>query len=132
MAPPTAHTDTTLMRFMHASLLSTADVLGWGVANGSYIDALNDALRAEGLSSAGAATNVARLEAQARRAAWQAVVAATAGDADYTAANGTIKRSQIHEQARWMLAQAERHLATTFGIGLGGGLSVATTNTAVW
>lgn len=116
MAPPTAYTDDTLAAYMHATLNATARVLGWSVAAGSYGQPVNECLRAAGLATASAATNVALLEAHARRAAWQAVVNHTAAYTDYTAANGTIKREQLWQHATQMLAREERHLAISFGV----------------
>lgn len=131
MAPPTSYTDQALKEYMHRTLAATAHTLGWSVAAGSYDLAVQEAQRAYGTTA-----NVALIEAHARRAVWQAVVNETAGDTDYTAANGTQKRKQIFESAQLLLAQAERHLMIVFGVGratlLAGGGTQATSNEAVW
>lgn len=131
--PPTVYSDTTLQAYMHATLGATAGVLGWDIGHRAYDQALHEALRGAGISSSSAAVNVAVLEAYARRAVWQVVVNETAGDYNYTAANGTERREAIWEHAQQMLAQCERHLGLLVGTSaVRGPRSAAVRNEPTW
>lgn len=111
MAVPTAYTDETLKTYMHAELREVGTALGWTVAAGSYDEALNETLLACGVSSAASATDIRKVRALARREVWRAVVAATAGDYDFSKEGASHSRSQAHAQARAMVKQAELEAA---------------------
>lgn len=111
MPLPTVYTEESLAAFMHASLSTTADVLGWSVAAGNYDEIVNDtllALDADDLSALTGRENLLKVRAFARRALWSAVVAATAGEIDFKADGGEYDRAAIHEHALANLATAER------------------------
>lgn len=99
-----------LAAYMHSHLRATAAVLGW-TAPASYAAPVAEAVKAYGVAEITAATDQRRLELLAQVEAWRAVVAETAGDTDYDSGDTTIKRAQIHSQARGMLALAQSALA---------------------
>jgi hypothetical protein len=70
-------------------------------------EAMYSALLAYGVSNVILCTDMAKLRALARVYAWRAVVAAVAGDYDFTDAGSTYNRSQITQNAQDALALAE-------------------------
>lgn len=99
----TSYTEKELGAFMATVLQDVATTLGWAVGStdaGSYQPAVNAALRAYGgVTTTAEATDMAKLEALARREGWRQVMHATAGDYDSNEDKVDLKRSQAHKQA---------------------------------
>ena len=109
MAVPTVYTETSLKEYMHGRLGNLAAALRWTVADGHYNEALNDTLFAYGqtdISQITGAANINLLRAYARYFLWKSVAEATVNEIDYTHADSgaTYKHSQIHKQAKEMMA----------------------------
>lgn len=119
MAVSTTMTEDDLKDYMHATLRSVADVLGWLPAHGDYDEPANDALLAVGVTTAASVSGIAairRLRAAARVEAWRAAMNETAGDYDFRREDGAdFKRSQAHAQAAAMFAR-EQDKATALGV----------------
>lgn len=113
MAIPTSYSEETLKAFMLAALSNLGAALG--LTASSFNEAVNDALLAYGVTDIAQATDIAKLRALARVAAWQVAVSAAAGDYDFSADGGNYRRSQLHEQARKGLAAAEADAAVYSG-----------------
>jgi hypothetical protein len=107
VAIPTSYTDSELKEYMHDELGAVATALGWSVSGGDYDRALVATLRACGVTDASNASDMAKLEALARREAWRIAVNETAGDFDYSADGGRYSRSQFHEQCERRFSQAQ-------------------------
>lgn len=107
MAVPTAYTETSLAEYMRVGVLrETADVLGWDT-NQPLAEAVTDTLIAYGVATVTTATNIPRLRALARVAAWQAAADATTGDYQFSSIGGTYNRQQMHSQALLQLELAQ-------------------------
>lgn len=120
MAIPASYTDDTLAGYMLAIVgeIAGPDLLDW--SEWSFSEAVTNTLLAYGaddIADISGAENIRRLRMLATREAWRAVVFATAHEHDFGAslpgATNT-RRSQIHRQARDMLALAEEQLVTMF------------------
>ena len=71
------------------------------MAGGSYAKVVTATVRAYGgITDASGATDMAKLEALARREVWRAAMKETAGDFDFKADGGQFSRSQAHEQCK--------------------------------
>jgi hypothetical protein len=98
MAAPTSYTEATLAEYILAILGPVAAALGWA-EQADVQETLNEALLAYGVADIADADDIAKLRALARREAWRAAAAATAGDYDFEADGGRYNRSQVHAQA---------------------------------
>lgn len=120
MAAPTSYTETTFKTYLDGRLGTLADALKWNVADGSYDEALNDALLAYGtadITTVSSAANINLLRAYGRYFLWKSVSEATVNEIDYTHADSgaTYKHSQIHSQAKAMMDTAAADIAALGG-----------------
>lgn len=115
MAVPTSYTDDELAGYMHAALGATAVTLGWSVVESVYAEPVNDALILYGVSDISDATDIDKLRAAARLAAWRAVAAETATNFRFRAGQQSFDRQQVHEHALAMIT-ASRTEAMRHGI----------------
>jgi len=120
MAAPASYTETTFKTYLHGRLGSLASVLKWNVADGSYNEAVNDALLAYGtadITTVSGAANINLLRAYGRYFLWKSVAEATVNEIDYTHADSgaTYKHSQIHKQAKDMMNTAAADIAALGG-----------------
>ena len=120
MAAPISYTEELFKAYLHGRLGSLSDVLKWNVADGNYDEAVNDALLAYGtddITTINTAANVNLLRAYGRYFLWKSVAEATVNKMDYTHADSgaTYKHSQIHSQAKGMMAIAAGDIAALGG-----------------
>ena len=74
MPLPTSYSETELKDYMHATLAETASVMGWSVGAGSYDEAINETLFANGVDDSAAITgweDIRKLRFLARVEAWR-------------------------------------------------------------
>lgn len=116
MPLPAAYTDDALAAFVVRELGLVATQLDWVAETPRVAEAVIDAVAAYGTASAAQATDIAKLRALARVAAWSAAVGATAGNYAVAADGQSFDRQQVHDHARAMLAEAER-AASALGVG---------------
>jgi hypothetical protein len=72
-------------------------------------------MEVDAISEVTGRANIQKLRYAAQIAVWHQVIAATAGDYDFSADGGRYNRSQINEQARQTLALVESN-AMAFGL----------------
>lgn len=106
MAAPSSYTESSLADFMISALGEVADTLGWATL-ADVQEAANDALVLYGASDAASASNIPKLRALARVAAWRMAVASLAARFDFTTDQQSFRRSQMLEGAQKALAQVE-------------------------
>lgn len=118
MPVPTSYTEDQLKTFMVASLADVATVLGWSVATAQVVEAVYDALFAYfgGTGAIADATDMPKLRAAARVAAWRAAVGALAAKYDVTLDSQSFRRGSLLANAEKALEKAERE-ATALGVG---------------
>lgn len=111
MSVPAAYSEQDLLTYLVALLGKTATDLGWTTAN--VAEAYTDTLILYGVSSVGSATDIGKLRACARLAAWRAVEAETAPNYHFSTDGQSFHREQIHEHAVAMVkrarVEAQRH-----------------------
>lgn len=110
MSAPSSYTEKTLADFMHWTLSSMAGILNLSPGStdaGSYLEAVNSALLAYGVSAISEATDIARLRALALVEAWRMATNALAALYDFSADGGTYQRGQMLALARSNLANAQ-------------------------
>lgn len=123
MAYPSGYTEATLKAYMHTVLttkMTGSEILGWSVASGDYDEAVNESLAVYGvddITTISGRDNIRLLRAIARQELWRAVATATAGffDYDHGDSDAVYKRSQVHKQAKSMLALAEAEVEALGG-----------------
>ena len=120
MAAPISYTEELFKAYLHGRLGSLSDVLKWNVADGNYDEAVNDALLAYGtddIATITSAANINLLRAYGRYFLWKSVAEATVNKMDYTHADSgaTYKHSQIHKQAKDMMAIAAADIGALGG-----------------
>lgn len=110
MALPSSYSDSTLAAYMEAVLSSTAGVLGLTADAGDFAEAVNDVTVALGVDAIADATDIPRIRAEARVAAWQLATDTAAGDYNYSNPNGSDQRAQVFDHCVKQLerAKAER------------------------
>lgn len=101
---PTVYTEATLADYMHRATKEVANAVGWSVD--SYEEAIIDTLIAYGATALSDATDIPKLRALAKVAAWAALVDATAADYAFSVDGGSYNRNQLHEQAVAALQRA--------------------------
>lgn len=106
MAAPSSYTESSLADFMIAALGEVAAALGW-TALQDVQEAVNDALILYGASDAASASDIPKLRALGRVAAWRMAVASLTARFDFTTDQQSFRRSQVLEGAQKALAQAE-------------------------
>lgn len=124
MPVPTAYTENTLAVFMHETLGEIAELIGWvatGASVGSYGLMIENALVAYGVSDISLATDIAKLRAAAKLAAWSGALTSLSTRYDFSSEQQSFKRSQMAEIAKVQLARAESESA---GVGVLPGWSV--------
>lgn len=109
MAVPSSYDEHDLADYMHSVLGKTATILGW--TTDSYAEAVNDAALLYGVSDVADATDIAKLRACARLAAWQAVEADTVGYHDFSEDQQSFRMHQVHVQAVAKVKEARREAA---------------------
>ena len=131
MTVPASYTETTLKEYMHIVIgpMSASNVLNFTVAGGSYDEALNDTLFGYGqtdISQISGQSNIQLLRAYARYYVWRLVAFNTANKIDYTHADSgaTYKQSQMHKQAKEMMAEALADIEALGGDVVGYSVSV--------
>lgn len=110
MPAPVAYTEAELADYLITALGETATVLGWTSATDQVEEAVNDALLAYfgGAGDVADATDIPKLRALVRVAAWQSVVRWTATRYHFAEGTAEFDRQQVHDQALKALAEAER------------------------
>lgn len=116
MSVPASYDQHEITYYMHSTLGKTAEALGWAPPN-SYEEAVTDTLLLYGVDDIASATDIEKLRACARLAAWQAVEADTAGYFQFSTDGQSFHREQIHQQATAMVKR-ERVKAMRYGVGL--------------
>lgn len=114
MPAPEFYTEDTLAMYMDSVLAGVAEVLGWSVSAGSYVEPVNESLLVYGVDDIGLISgrdNIKKIRAIARREVWRQVVNATAADYDFDADGGRYSRSLIHKMAMENLSRAEAEAA---------------------
>ena len=108
MAVPTSYTTATLSTYMATVLGDVASTLGFSDP-GSYAEAVNDAAFAYGgISDVSAATDMVKLRALARRAAWRLAAANAAARYDFQSSrNKQFDRSQLFKHIKEQAGMAE-------------------------
>lgn len=117
MAAPVAYTEPELQAYMLDVLADVASALG--MTELSLQEAVNDTLLAYGVADIAAATDIPRLRALARVAAWRAALARASSWYRFSADGATYNREQVAKQIRDMLGLAEADAAAYDG-GTGG------------
>ncbi len=104
MAIPSSYTELSLADFMRRITGNVAAALGWTADD--FDEAVNETLLAYGVDELSSVTDVAKLRALARVAAWRALVDATAAEYNFSADGGTFSRQQIQDGCKAGLARA--------------------------
>ncbi len=107
MAAPTSYTESSLISYMRSVTQAVSDTLGLNA--GAFQEAVNDVLVVYGVDDITDATDITKLRALAKVAAWRVVndwLLTTAYD--FSADGGSYKLSQMKEGAEKALAQAEQ------------------------
>lgn len=113
MSIPASYTEKTLADFMHNTLGKVATLLGFesGVSDaGDYEEAVNNALLAYGatdVTGIEGTSNLTKLRALSRVAAWQMAVDNLAALSGFSADGGTYNREQLHAMATKNLEKAQ-------------------------
>lgn len=121
MAAPSAYDENTLADYMQAALGQTATALDLEAAEGDFTEAVNDALLLYGADSIDDATDIDKLRAAARLAAWRMVEAQTAAHYQRRVGDVSLNRQQIHEHA---VAMVRRMRVEAFKYGIDHSISV--------
>lgn len=117
MPLPSSYTESQLRDYM---LHVTGNVgVALGLASADFAEAVNDALVVYGATDIATATDIPRLRAAARVAAWERALALCAGRVDFGADGANFRQSQLMDQARAALSEA-RADAATYGVGWAG------------
>jgi hypothetical protein len=114
MPLPTSYTESDLAVFMHIVTETAAAALGW-TALTFDAEPVNDALILYGVSDIAQATDIPKLRAAARVAAWRAIVQATAGMHGFSADGQSMPLEQVQAMALRALSLAESD-AATYGV----------------
>jgi hypothetical protein len=109
MAVPTSYTEESIKEFMLRTLEGVGPSSAWNTND--FEEQLVDLLLLYEVDDIAEATAITKLRALARVVAWQKVVAATAGDFDFSADEAEYNRRVVFEHARMMLEEAERAAA---------------------
>lgn len=108
MVLPTSYSEAELKAFLHATIGTAAEALGWETDNGGYDEAVNDTLLTLGVSDiADSERSIAAIRAVARYHVWSAVVEASSGLIGHSVDQQSFKLSDIQKQAMVALARAE-------------------------
>lgn len=99
-------TETDLATFMAGEIGRIASILGLTVPAG-YTETIIDTLIAYGVETIDEAADIRKLRALARREIWRGVVAKLASGINFTADGVTVNRSQLQQQAKVALTNAE-------------------------
>lgn len=106
MPIPPSYTETTLADYMVTCLGKVASVLG--LVSASFAESVNDVLIQYGVSNISAATQIDKLRALAKVAAWKKAVEEVSVSYDFEADNASYNRSQMQEMCKESLLSAER------------------------
>jgi len=96
---------------MHAELGEVADLIGWNPGVQDYSIAVENALVAYGVTTVDQATDIAKLRAAAKVAAWGAAVTSLLTRYDFGSEQQSFRRSQMVATAKTQLARAESEAA---------------------
>lgn len=133
MPVATSYTETELATYMASVLSDIGTALGWAVATspagpGSYQFAVNETLRAYGVSTIAGATDAAKLETLATWQAWRAALSALASRYDLGTDGQSMSRSQMFDHVMSM-TKAATYRASAYRTDLVVGVTqVATAN----
>lgn len=105
MPVPTAYTEEALGEYMLAVLGVVGSVLGY--TSESFDEAIADTLLSYGTNNIAQATDIKKLRALAKVAAWQKANDDLVAFYDYQADGGSFDRSQMQAMAEKALAQAQ-------------------------
>lgn len=115
MPAPASYTEQTLAQYMHTIITNDDKVtelvttLLWNVANGSYEEAVNEAMLVMGVSDVTSLTSlesIRQLRAVARMELWRLVVQRTVASIQVSDGVTAVSRQQIWEHAKAMLEMA--------------------------
>lgn len=109
MAIPTSYTESTLADYMLAVLGVVGQTLEY--TNASFGEAVNDALVAYGVNEISQATDIKKLRALAKVAAWKKACDDLVGFYKFSADGGTYDRNQMREMAEKALTLAQADAA---------------------
>lgn len=110
MAIPTAYTEIGLTAYMRSVTKAVSDTLG--LNQGEFQEAVNDVLTVYGVDDIADATDITKLRALAKVAAWRTVNDLLITTAyDFSADGGSYKLSQMKEGAEKALEMAEQAAA---------------------
>lgn len=125
MAIPAGYTEETLAQYMYSLITNDdavnefATALRWSVANGSYQDAVDEAIAAYGVDDITAISgreNIRRLRAVARVELWRSVVQRTVPSYQVSDGTTTTSRNQLYEHAKEMYDMALNEAITLYGV----------------
>lgn len=109
MAIPTSYTETTLAEYMLAVLGVVGQTLG--LSSSSFGEAVTDTLLAYGTDDISQATDMKKLRALAKAAAWKKACDDLVGFYRFSADGGTFDRNQMREMAEKALTLAQADAA---------------------
>lgn len=124
MPVPTGYSEASLQVYMLAATGNLGTVLGLTISD--FVEAVTDTLIAYGEEDIADATEIGKLRALAKVAAWQVAVAKSSGYMKFQADGGSFEAQQIHAQALAGLALAETMAATYTGGMVGYEVTTAT------
>ena len=111
MPAPTSYTDAALAAFMCVELGPIADVLGWVPGTPRVEHAVYAAARLLDVSDVSTLTDMAALEAVARLSIWRAAEGSLSSTYDITTDGQSLKRDQLWQHAKAMVARYEDECA---------------------
>lgn len=129
MPAPSSYTDASLAQFMVTELGGVAGVLSWTVGSDAVAEAASDTAVILGLAVEDA-TNMATLRAVVRLSIWRAAEAALSSAFDFSVDNESVKRSQMWDHAKAMVARYEGQCAA-LGVDVAAGGGVVTIHQVV-
>jgi hypothetical protein len=127
---PTSYTEAELKAFMHATIGTAAEALGWETDNGGYDEAVNDTLLTLGVEDvADTDASVTAVRALARYFVWSHVVDASSGLIQHSVDQQSFRLSDVQKQAAIALARAEAAVLALAEV-IAGTITIATTTAA--
>lgn len=109
-----SYTEGTLAAFMVTELSDIGTALGWSTTTDQLFEAVNDALYGyfgTSVQPIANASNMPKLRALARVAAWKAAIKALASRYQFSTDGQSFQRQQMQDMAKNALAEAEREAA---------------------
>jgi hypothetical protein len=117
MSVPTVYSSAALQVYMLGQTGNLGTVLG--LTSGDFAEAVTDTLLSYGEDTLADATDIAKLRALAKVAAWRVAVEKSTGYMKFTADGASFEAQTLHNQALASLALAES-LAATYDGGMAG------------